>query len=204
MLKLYNSNYTAITISPLVLILFLVSRKLRLLAPRVVRSPCSPSFAILPQHSLAFVRLFRHRRRSQRSLPRRHGSSRFYAKQKAPTSWMLKLYNSNYTAITISPLVLILFLVSRKLRLLAPRVVRSPCSPSFAILPQHSLAFVRLFRHRRRSQRSLPRRHGSSRFYAKQKAPTSWMLFVWRRRGDSNSRAGFPTYALSRGASSPT
>ena len=26
----------------------------------------------------------------------------------------------------------------------------------------------------------------------------------WRRRRDSNSRAGFPTYALSRGASSPT
>ena len=26
----------------------------------------------------------------------------------------------------------------------------------------------------------------------------------WRRRGDSNSRAGYPTYALSRGASSPT
>ena len=30
------------------------------------------------------------------------------------------------------------------------------------------------------------------------------MLFSWRRRGDSNSRAGYPTYALSRGASSPT
>ena len=29
-------------------------------------------------------------------------------------------------------------------------------------------------------------------------------LFLWRRRGDSNSRAGYPTYALSRGASSPT
>ena len=28
--------------------------------------------------------------------------------------------------------------------------------------------------------------------------------FFWRRRRDSNSRAGFPTYALSRGASSPT
>ena len=27
---------------------------------------------------------------------------------------------------------------------------------------------------------------------------------LWRRRGDSNSRAGYPTYALSRGASSPT
>ena len=26
----------------------------------------------------------------------------------------------------------------------------------------------------------------------------------WRRRRDSNSRAGYPTYALSRGASSPT
>ena len=28
--------------------------------------------------------------------------------------------------------------------------------------------------------------------------------FFWRRRRDSNPRAGFPTYALSRGASSPT
>ena len=35
-----------------------------------------------------------------------------------------------------------------------------------------------------------------------------WCIFFvapfWRRRGDSNSCAGFPTYALSRGASSPT
>jgi len=30
------------------------------------------------------------------------------------------------------------------------------------------------------------------------------MLLFWRRRRDSNSRAGYPTYALSRGASSPT
>ena len=30
------------------------------------------------------------------------------------------------------------------------------------------------------------------------------VFFIWRRRRDSNSRAGFPTYALSRGASSPT
>ena len=29
-------------------------------------------------------------------------------------------------------------------------------------------------------------------------------FFIWRRRGDSNSCAGYPTYALSRGASSPT
>ncbi len=29
-------------------------------------------------------------------------------------------------------------------------------------------------------------------------------VLLWRRRGDSNSRAGYPTYALSRGASSPT
>ena len=36
------------------------------------------------------------------------------------------------------------------------------------------------------------------------KHPQKWMLFNWRRRGDSNSRAGYPTYALSRGASSPT
>ena len=30
------------------------------------------------------------------------------------------------------------------------------------------------------------------------------MLYFWRRRRDSNSRAGYPTYTLSRGASSPT
>ena len=29
-------------------------------------------------------------------------------------------------------------------------------------------------------------------------------VFSWRSRRDSNSRAGYPTYALSRGASSPT
>ena len=28
------------------------------------------------------------------------------------------------------------------------------------------------------------------------------VLFTWRRKRDSNSRAGYPTYALSRGASS--
>ena len=30
------------------------------------------------------------------------------------------------------------------------------------------------------------------------------VVFVWRSRRDLNSRAGYPTYALSRGASSPT
>ena len=29
-----------------------------------------------------------------------------------------------------------------------------------------------------------------------------WVPFLWRRRRDLNSRAGYPTYALSRGASS--
>ena len=28
-------------------------------------------------------------------------------------------------------------------------------------------------------------------------------IFAWRRRRDLNSRAGYPTYTLSRGASSP-
>ena len=41
-------------------------------------------------------------------------------------------------------------------------------------------------------------------YRAKQKRHPEGCLFVWRRRRDSNSRAGFPTYALSRGASSPT
>ena len=37
----------------------------------------------------------------------------------------------------------------------------------------------------------------------KEKAPV-WVLFLWRRWRDSNPRADFSTYALSRGASSPT
>ena len=38
----------------------------------------------------------------------------------------------------------------------------------------------------------------------KKKALQKQCFFFWRRRRDSNPRAGFPTYALSRGASSPT
>ena len=48
------------------------------------------------------------------------------------------------------------------------------------------------------------RRSGSSPIFAKQKTTLSGGFFVWRRRRDLNPRAGFPTYALSRGASSPT
>ena len=41
--------------------------------------------------------------------------------------------------------------------------------------------------------------------YTKRKSTKEKSLcFSWRRRRDSNSRAGYPTYALSRGASSPT
>ena len=41
--------------------------------------------------------------------------------------------------------------------------------------------------------------------YTKRKSTKEKSLcFFWRRRRDSNSRAGYPTYALSRGASSPT
>ena len=39
---------------------------------------------------------------------------------------------------------------------------------------------------------------------AKKIATLLGWLFFWRRKRDSNSRAGFPTYTLSRGASSPT
>ena len=51
--------------------------------------------------------------------------------------------------------------------------------------------------------------YGSSRLPVsmsfRQKKNTSQMRCVfWRRRRDSNPRAGYPTYALSRGASSPT
>ena len=38
----------------------------------------------------------------------------------------------------------------------------------------------------------------------RKKVPGKSRYLFWRRRRDSNSRAGYPTYALSRGASSPT
>ena len=38
----------------------------------------------------------------------------------------------------------------------------------------------------------------------RKKVPGKSRYLSWRRRRDSNSRAGYPTYALSRGASSPT
>ena len=48
-----------------------------------------------------------------------------------------------------------------------------------------------------------PRRSGSSpTLQANKKAHPMVCFFVWRRRRDSNPRAGFPTYTLSRGASS--
>ena len=51
----------------------------------------------------------------------------------------------------------------------------------------------------RRVRVSLPFLHYTEKRYRGK----SRYLF-WRRRRDSNSRAGYPTYALSRGASSPT
>ena len=41
-------------------------------------------------------------------------------------------------------------------------------------------------------------------FFASKKEVSKTIPLFWRRRRDSNSRAGYPTYALSRGASSPT
>ena len=42
-------------------------------------------------------------------------------------------------------------------------------------------------------------------FFTSKKGSIEKRYFLfWRRRRDSNSRAGYPTYALSRGASSPT
>ena len=48
---------------------------------------------------------------------------------------------------------------------------------------------------------SLP---GGRSYKQKEKVPRKILDTFWRRRRDSNSRAGCPTYALSRGASSPT
>ena len=41
-------------------------------------------------------------------------------------------------------------------------------------------------------------------YFCKKRKPDKLSDFLWRRRRDSNSRTGFPAYALSRGASSPT
>ena len=48
------------------------------------------------------------------------------------------------------------------------------------------------------------RRSSSNQFSAQKQKSTSKRIcfFAWRSRRDLNSRAGFPTYALSRGASS--
>ena len=46
--------------------------------------------------------------------------------------------------------------------------------------------------------------HPPERWISLKKTIAFAIVFFWRRRGDSNSRAGYPTYALSRGASSPT
>ena len=50
--------------------------------------------------------------------------------------------------------------------------------------------------------------HGRIEFESlyKKNNPTHQKVYeiIWRRRRDSNSRTGFPAYALSRGASSPT
>ena len=56
-------------------------------------------------------------------------------------------------------------------------------------------------------RRFAPRRCPSQKFSFSVKSKTDTgkvSVCFWRRRGDSNSRAGYPTYALSRGASSPT
>ena len=45
---------------------------------------------------------------------------------------------------------------------------------------------------------------GGRSYKQKEKVPRKILDTFWRRRRDSNSRAGCPTYALSRGASSPT
>ena len=45
---------------------------------------------------------------------------------------------------------------------------------------------------------------GWGKLQQKEKVPRKILDTFWRRRRDSNSRAGCPTYALSRGASSPT
>ena len=63
------------------------------------------------------------------------------------------------------------------------------------------------FRPRRRSCSSLSRRCLSLKFKSctiqpHKRALTSECSFMWRRRRDLNSRAGFPAYTLSRGASS--
>ena len=47
-----------------------------------------------------------------------------------------------------------------------------------------------------------PRHESSNLLTAKKKDSLKTVLFLWRRRRDSNSRAGYPTYTLSRGASS--
>lgn len=79
---------------------------------------------------------------------------------------------------------------------------------ALARLPVFSLAFSPSSCHRQREKTLPPAPKETGAFVrvsgSKRKKTHGKRAFLWRRRGDSNSCAGFPTYALSRGASSPT
>ena len=88
-----------------------------------------------------------------------------------------------------------------RLRLLPPSHIRLAQAKS---LPLLTLAVSSPGRARvRPSLAGKPALVFESPSYPKQQKRTPFgVLFYWRRRRDSNSRAGYPTYALSRGASS--
>ena len=67
---------------------------------------------------------------------------------------------------------------------------------SFALVSSHTVST------RARSPRRCNRHLVQSSFSTSKNATLWGGIFTWRRRRDSNSRAGYPTYTLSRGASS--
>ena len=64
-----------------------------------------------------------------------------------------------------------------------------------------SFIFIRM---RELLHKQLPQRQETSRKETLAALVHAVEAAIWRRRRDLNPRAGYPTYALSRGASSPT
>ncbi len=82
--------------------------------------------------------------------------------------------------------------------------IRSLCSALAAAILPFSRHFILPFSATGGGRLLCPRLGTRVHFYIKKQSHHSFVIALpWRRRRDLNPRAGYPTYALSRGASSP-
>ena len=122
--------------------------------------------------------------------------------------WQTVLYQYSFNTVLLEATLRVVFLFWRRRRDSIPLVV-SVCLLTFRSHPADDCAEDLLPSSATGSGRRLrplagARREARGTRAAKQKQTPFGVCFVWRSRRDSNPRAGFPTYALSRGASSPT